>query len=84
MTAQILHPEAWKPARGCADGMAAQGRRVRTGGLIGRNAGCEFETDGFVGQIEPTLHTIVTVLAKTGGRPGHPGRLIEVTAVIPD
>lgn len=75
MTAQILHPEGWKPARGYANGMAAQGRMVFTGGLIGWNADCEFETDDFVGQVEQTLRNIVAVLAEAGARPDHLVRL---------
>lgn len=75
MTAQILHPEGWKPARGYANGMAAQGRMVFTGGMIGWNADCAFETDDFVGQVEQTLHNVVAVLAEAGARPEHLVRL---------
>lgn len=75
MTGQILHPEGWKPARGYANGMAAQGRMVFTGGLIGWNAACDFEADDFVGQVEQTLHNIVAVLDCAGARPEHLVRL---------
>ena len=75
MTAQILHPEGWKPARGYANGMAAQGRMVFTGGLIGWNGDCEFETDDFVGQVEQTLKNVVAVLAEAGAGPEHLVRL---------
>lgn len=75
MTAQILHPEGWKPARGYANGMAAQGRMVFTGGLVGWNGDCEFETDDFVGQVEQTLKNVVAVLAEAGARPEHLVRL---------
>ena len=75
MTAQILHPEGWKPARGYANGMAAQGRMVFTGGLIGWNGDCEFETDDFVGQVEQTLTNVVAVLAEAGAGPEHLVRL---------
>lgn len=75
MTALILHPEGWKPAKGYANGMAARGRMVFTGGLIGWNADCEFETDDFVGQVEQTLRNIVAVLAEAGARPEHLVRL---------
>jgi enamine deaminase RidA (YjgF/YER057c/UK114 family) len=75
MTALILHPEGWKPAKGYANGMAARGRMVFTGGLIGWNADCEFETDDFVGQVEQTLKNIVAVLAEAGARPEHLVRL---------
>jgi len=75
MTAQILHPEGWKPARGYANGMAAQGRMVFTGGLVGWNGDCEFETDDFLGQVEQTLKNVVAVLAEAGARPEHLVRL---------
>lgn len=75
MTAQILHPEGWKPARGYANGMAAQGRMVFTGGLVGWNGDCEFETDDFLGQVEQTLRNVVAVLAEAGAGPEHLVRL---------
>jgi enamine deaminase RidA (YjgF/YER057c/UK114 family) len=75
MTALILHPEGWKPAKGYANGMAARGRMVLTGGLIGWNADCVFETDDFVGQVEQVLKNIVAVLAEAGARPEHLVRL---------
>ncbi len=75
MTAQILHPEGWKPARGYANGMAAQGRMVFTGGLIGWNAEGAFETDDFVDQVAQTLRNVVAVLAEAGARPEHLVRL---------
>lgn len=81
MTAQILHPEGWIPAKGYANGMAATGRMVFTGGLVGWNANCEFETDDFVGQVEQTLKNIVAVLAEAGARPEH---LVRLTWYITD
>lgn len=75
MTAQVLHPDGWKPAKGYANGMAASGRMVFTGGMIGWNAACEFETDDFVGQVEQTLRNVVAVLAEAGAGPEHLVRL---------
>ncbi|MGL4280236.1 MAG: RidA family protein [Albidovulum sp.] len=75
MTARTLHPEGWKPAKGYANGMAAKGRMILTGGLIGWNADCEFETDDFVGQVEQALRNVVAVLAEGGARPEHLVRL---------
>ena len=45
MTHDILHPANWKPAKGYANGVAASGRMIFTGGLIGWNADQIFETD---------------------------------------
>ena len=75
MTAQLLHPPGWKPARGYANGMAARGRMVFTGGMIGWNAACVFETDEFLGQVDQTLRNIVAVLAEAGAEPCHLVRL---------
>lgn len=75
MSIQTLHPEGWKPAKGYANGMAARGRMIMTGGLVGWNADYEFETDDFIGQVEQTLKNIVAVLAEAGARPEHLVRL---------
>ena len=75
MSHEILHPKHWKPARGYANGVAASGRMVFTGGIIGWNAECEFETDDFVGQVAQALRSIVEVLAEAGAKPEHLVRL---------
>ena len=71
----ILHPKGWKPAIGYATGIAARGRMIVTGGMVGWNADCLFETDDFVGQVEQTLRNIVAVLAEGGAGPEHIVRL---------
>ena len=81
MSHEVLHPKNWKPARGYANGMAASGRLVFTGGLIGWNADQEFETDDFVGQVETALRGIVEVLACAGARPEH---LVRLTWYVTD
>ena len=78
---QTLHPSHWKPAIGYANGMAAEGRMVFTGGIIGWNAQCEFETDDFAGQVEQALRNIVEVLAEAGARPEH---LVRLTWYVTD
>lgn len=78
---QFLHPAHWKPAIGYANGVAASGRMVFTGGLIGWNAQQEFETDDFVGQVEQVLKSIVEVLACAGARPEH---LVRLTWYVTD
>ncbi len=69
MPHDILHPKHWKPARGYANGVAATGRMVFTGGIIGWNADQEFETDDFVGQAAQALRSIVEILAEAGAQP---------------
>lgn len=72
---EFLHPKNWKPALGYSNGVAASGRMVFCGGLIGWNTDQEFESDDFVDQAAQTLRNIVTVLAEAGARPEHIVRL---------
>ena len=81
MPHDILHPRHWKAARGYANGVAASGRMVFTGGLIGWNAAQEFETDDFVEQVAQVLRNIVEVLAEAGARPEH---LVRLTWYVTD
>lgn len=78
---QFLHPSHWKPAIGYSNGVAASGRMVFTGGIIGWNADQEFETDDFVGQVEQALKSIVEVLACAGAGPEH---LVRLTWYVTD
>jgi enamine deaminase RidA (YjgF/YER057c/UK114 family) len=75
MTHEILHPKDWKPAKGYANGVLAEGRLVILGGQIGWNADQVFETDDFVGQTRQALENIVAVLAEAGAGPEHVVRL---------
>ena len=78
---QFLHPSHWKPAIGYSNGVAATGRMVFTGGIIGWNPQQDFETDDFVGQAEQALRSIVEVLACAGARPEH---LVRLTWYVTD
>ena len=64
-----LHPPGWKPAKGYANGIVAEGRFVFLGGQIGWNAEQRFESDDFVAQVEQALRNVVEVLACAGGGP---------------
>jgi enamine deaminase RidA (YjgF/YER057c/UK114 family) len=74
-TLRTLHPADWKPAKGYANGIVAQGRTVWLGGQIGWTGEQVFETDDFVGQVRQALENIVAVLAEAGGRPEHVVRM---------
>jgi len=78
---QFLHPSHWKPAKGYSNGVAASGRMVFTGGIIGWNADQVFETDDFAGQVEQALKSIVEVLACAGAGPEH---LVRLTWYVTD
>jgi enamine deaminase RidA (YjgF/YER057c/UK114 family) len=77
----LLHPRHWKAARGYANGVAARGRLVFCGGLVGWNADQQFETDDFAGQVDQTLRNIVAVLAEAGAGPQH---LVRLTWYVTD
>ena len=72
---ETLHPKHWKKAQGYANGIAASGRMVFCGGLIGWNADQQFESDDFVAQAAQTLRNIVEVLGEAGAKPEHLVRL---------
>lgn len=72
---EFLHPKGWKPAIGYSNGVAATGRMVFTGGMVGWTGDCVFETDDFAGQAAQALRNIVAVLAEAGARPEHIVRL---------
>lgn len=67
MPAISVHPEGWKPAKGYANGMVAEGKVLFVGGQIGWNAQQEFETHDFVGQMTQALHNILDVVQAAGG-----------------
>jgi enamine deaminase RidA (YjgF/YER057c/UK114 family) len=71
---QVLQPSGWPMPKGYANGMAADGRIVVTGGVIGWDAE-ERLADGFVAQVRQTLANIKAILAEGGARPEHLVRL---------
>jgi enamine deaminase RidA (YjgF/YER057c/UK114 family) len=72
---QFLHPAHWKATPGYSNGVAASGRMIFTGGMIGWNGDQQFETDDFAGQVRQALANIVAVLAEGGATPAHVVRL---------
>jgi enamine deaminase RidA (YjgF/YER057c/UK114 family) len=71
---QVLQPSGWPAPKGYANGMAADGRLVVTGGVIGWNSQGHLPAD-FVGQVHQTLSNISAILAEGGARPEHLVRL---------
>jgi enamine deaminase RidA (YjgF/YER057c/UK114 family) len=72
--AQILQPSGWPAPKGYANGMAADGRIVVTGGVIGWDSKNHLPS-GFVAQVRQTLSNIAAILAEGGARPEHLMRL---------
>ena len=75
MTSITVHPEGWKPAKGYANGMVAEGRVLFVGGQIGWTADQVFEAHDFIGQMKQALKNIVEVVQAAGGAPEHIMRL---------
>jgi enamine deaminase RidA (YjgF/YER057c/UK114 family) len=71
---RILQPSGWPMPKGYANGMAADGRLVVTGGVIGWNIAGEL-ADGFVAQVRQALSNIAAIMAEGGARPEHLVRL---------
>lgn len=71
----LLHPRNWKPAKGYANGVAADGRLIFVAGQIGWNAAQQLESRDFVSQVRQALQNIVAVVNEAGGRPEHITRL---------
>lgn len=81
MLHEVLHPKSWKATPGYSNGIAATGRMVFTGGIIGWNDQQEFETDDFGEQVRIALQSIVAILAEAGARPEH---LVRLTWYVTD
>jgi enamine deaminase RidA (YjgF/YER057c/UK114 family) len=71
---RILQPSGWPMPKGYANGMAADGRLVVTGGVIGWDTQNHLAAD-FVAQVRQALSNIAAILAEGGARPEHLVRL---------
>jgi enamine deaminase RidA (YjgF/YER057c/UK114 family) len=74
LSPQVLQPTGWPAPKGYANGMAADGRLVVTGGVIGWDHHGHLPAD-FVAQVHQTLSNISAILAEGGARPEHLVRL---------
>ena len=72
--AQILQPSGWPTPKGYANGIAADGRIVVTGGVIGWDSEGRL-ADGFVAQVRQALSNISAILAEGDARSEHLVRL---------
>jgi enamine deaminase RidA (YjgF/YER057c/UK114 family) len=72
--AKVLQPSGWPLPKGYANGVAADGRIVVTGGVIGWDRHGQLATD-FVGQVHQALSNIAAIIAEGGARPEHLVRL---------
>lgn len=79
-SAEVLHPAGWPVPRGYANGMAASGRLVVTGGVVGWDAQERFP-DGLVAHVHQALRNIRAILAEAGAEPHH---LVRLTWYVTD
>jgi enamine deaminase RidA (YjgF/YER057c/UK114 family) len=77
---QAIQPEGWSKPRGYANGMAARGTFLVTGGLVGWNTDGVFP-EGLVEQIRQALINVVAVLEAGGAESRH---LIRMTWYVTD
>jgi enamine deaminase RidA (YjgF/YER057c/UK114 family) len=71
---RVLQPSGWPAPKGYANGMAADGRLVVTGGVIGWDVNGHLP-EGFLAQVRQTLSNIAAILTEGGARPKHLVRL---------
>ncbi|TRW95060.1 RidA family protein [Paracoccus sp. M683] len=76
-----LHPAHWKRAVGYANGIAARGRMIFTGGLVGWDADQQFQSDDFAAQVRQALENVLAVLAEGDAGPEH---LVRLTWYVTD
>jgi enamine deaminase RidA (YjgF/YER057c/UK114 family) len=72
--ARILQPSGWPAPKGYANGMAADGRIVVTGGVIGWDSEERLATS-FIAQVRQALCNIAAILFEGGAQPEHLVRL---------
>jgi enamine deaminase RidA (YjgF/YER057c/UK114 family) len=72
---KALQPPGWPRPRGYANGMAAEGRLVFVGGMIGWDETGAFPSADLAGQVGQALRNIVAVLREAGAGPEHVARL---------
>jgi enamine deaminase RidA (YjgF/YER057c/UK114 family) len=77
---ETLNPQGWPRPKGYANGMAAQGRVVMTGGVVGWDQTGQFP-EGFVAQAERCFLNIRAILAAGGAEPRH---LVRLTWYVTD
>ena len=70
MTLRILQPPDWPRPKGYANGIAAEGRIIVTGGVVGWNAAGAFP-ESLVDQAAQVFANIVAILSEGGAQPSH-------------
>lgn len=77
---EVLQPQGWPAPKGYVNGIAAAGRTVVTGGVVGWDPAGVFPA-GFVAQARQTFENIRAILAEAGAGPEH---LVRLTWYVTD
>lgn len=77
---QVLQPAGWPRPKGYSNGIAAEGRFVVTGGVVGWDETGNFPAT-FVGQARQAFENIRAILAEAGAGPEH---LVRLTWYVTD
>ena len=72
---EVLQPPGWPRPKGYSNGIAARGRQIYVGGMIGWDENEQFPSDDFIEQAEQALRNTVAVLAEAGAKPEHVARM---------
>jgi enamine deaminase RidA (YjgF/YER057c/UK114 family) len=85
MTAhRTLLPPGWPRPRGYANGIAARGRFVFTGGVVGWNEAEAFVADTLASQFRQVLLNTLAILAEGGAGPEHVVRMTWYVTSVAD
>jgi enamine deaminase RidA (YjgF/YER057c/UK114 family) len=72
---RTLLPPGWPRPRGYSNGVAASGRFVLTGGVVGWDEREQFVSDTLAGQFRQVLLNTLAILAEAGAGPQHVARM---------
>lgn len=77
---RVLHPAGWPQPKGYANGIAAEGMVIVTGGVVGWDRDGRFAPT-FVAQARQTFENIAAILRESGAGPEH---LVRLTWYVTD
>src|SRR5690349_16722404 len=72
---KVLQPPGWPRPKGYSNGIAARGRMIFTGGVVGWDETETFVSSDLAGQFAQTLRNVLAVLACDGAGPQNIARM---------
>lgn len=78
---ETLLPPGWPRPKGYANGIAAEGRMVFTGGVVGWDETERFVSDSVAGQFRQVAENTLAILAEAGAGPEH---IVRMTWYVTD